>query len=365
MRIPFTLSLYIGWIFLTTMIVVFFCFLFIIYLGDLTELMRRAAGRSNLGFSTVAWITLHKLPGTSEVALPFTVLIACIISFSRLTRRSELSAMRAAGISVWQFCAPACAAALLFGVLSVVAYNPLAARLNGIYQNLEAEHIFGRKEGRVSNVGEAVWLRQSNSIGTAIINAKRGLEHGTRLFEVVIYQLDHSDRFLSRFSADRATYHPGRWSLEETWVVGRSGKSVYHPQYWVETTLSRTQVAASLGIASSMSFWDLPQFIKIAKLSGLAANEYRVQYQMLLAQPIWFCVIALMAAVFSLRLPRLGQIKRLVIAGPLLAIGLFLANHVSRSLGDAGLIPATIAAWLAVSFAGIVSLAVLFFQEDG
>jgi lipopolysaccharide export system permease protein len=365
MMAPSTLSLYVGRVFLVTIVVVFVCFLAIIYVGDLTELMRRASAHPEIAFTTVAMVALYKLPGTSEVILPFSVLFACMIAFYRLARHNELAVMRAAGISVWQFVSPACVAAAIFGVFTITLFNPLAAGTIAAYEHLESELLGGRAGGTVANVGASVWLRQSNAAGTAVVNAARGLERGTELHQVVVYQFDRGDRFLNRVSAERAFYEPGRWRLEQAWVVGRNGEPVHHPEYWVETSLSRTQVAESLGSAKAISFWDLPEFIQIAERAGLAAHEYRVQFHMLIAQPALFCAIVLVAAVFSLRQPRFRQAVRMIVAAPLLALVLFMANHASRSLGDTGALPPIIAAWWTVAFAGLASIAALFYQEDG
>jgi lipopolysaccharide export system permease protein len=47
-----------------------------------------------------------------------------------LSRRLELIIARAAGISAWQFVAPAVVVAFLFGVVATIIYNPVAAALH-------------------------------------------------------------------------------------------------------------------------------------------------------------------------------------------------------------------------------------------
>ncbi len=365
MMLSLTLSLYIARVFLVMILAVFFGFLTVVYLGDISELLRRASYRPDLDLGTVALMALYKLAGTSEVLLSFSVLIACMSAYYGLSRRHELAVMRAAGISAWQFTAPACAAAFLFGMFTVTVYNPLAAAATSTYRTMEAQYLLGGEQGRISNVGGSVWLRQSNSTGAAVINAARGLHRGTELHNVVVYQFDRGDKFLEHIKADRAFYEAGRWRLEEAWITGRSGEPSYVPEHWVGTSLSRTQVSESLGSTSSISFWDLPQFIQIAERAGLSAHQYRVHYHMLLARPALFLAIALLAAVFCLRPPRFGQVVRILAAAPLIGLSLFTANHVSRSLGESGALPAAVAAWWFIALAIVIALTALFVQEDG
>ena len=64
--------------------------------------------------------------------------------FLGLSRRLELVVSRAAGMSAWQFTAPAIVVALAVGVLATTVYNPIAAILQEKAKRLEAE-ISGNK----------------------------------------------------------------------------------------------------------------------------------------------------------------------------------------------------------------------------
>ncbi|MFH7813317.1 LptF/LptG family permease, partial [Acetobacter lovaniensis] len=67
----------------------------------------------------------YKLPLTAQKTLPFAVLFGAMYSFWRLNRNSELVALRASGVSVWQFLLPPLGAAILLGAIKVAAINPL------------------------------------------------------------------------------------------------------------------------------------------------------------------------------------------------------------------------------------------------
>ena len=63
----------------------------------------------------------------AERILPFCVLIGAMSCYLGLSRRLELVIARSAGMSAWQFVRPGLFVAFWIGVLSVLAYNPLAA----------------------------------------------------------------------------------------------------------------------------------------------------------------------------------------------------------------------------------------------
>jgi len=367
-----TLSFYIVRRFMFAIFSIFVACMFLVYLVDLGELLRRSGSKEDVGFGVVAMMAAYKLPGMAERLFPFAILFGSMAAFLNLSRRQELVVARAAGVSVWQFTLPAFAVVFVMGIISVTAYNPLASYLNGQYEILNAEVLKGRSGGILRNSQSGLWLRQANSSGAAIIRASKGANRGLELFDVLVIEFDTDERFSARVEAERAVLidkqkssDGGVWRLENAWVTFENDHPKFVPVYEIETFLSRTQIAEALASPTAISFWDLPKFIEIAEKAGLSAQRYRVHYQFLLAQPFLLSSMVLVAATFSLRIFRMGNVTRMVIFGILTGFALFLANYVSRALGGGGSLPAMIAAWWPAVITLLASLTVLFFQEDG
>ena len=134
------------------------------------ELSRAYGGRGEVGFVRLVELMLLQAPSTSSCC--------CCRSFScsgtmgafvTLNRRSELIAMRAAGVSAWRFIFPAAGAALLIGVLDVAVLNPIAAELNGRYEDAKTAIDEGQA-GRETN--SAIWLRQGDEHTQIVIHAQ-------------------------------------------------------------------------------------------------------------------------------------------------------------------------------------------------
>ena len=79
---------------------------------------RRRARRDRL---TIAQTSFYRVPQLAERVMPFAVLIAAMSSFLDLSRRLELVIARAAGMSAWQFIAPAFLVAAMIGALTTTA----------------------------------------------------------------------------------------------------------------------------------------------------------------------------------------------------------------------------------------------------
>ncbi|HVL41150.1 MAG TPA: LptF/LptG family permease, partial [Brevundimonas sp.] len=106
----------------------------LIMLIDFVEISRGVGSDVDLSGARILGLMLLKSPQVIIQLLPFVFLFGTLAAFVGLNRRSELIAMRAAGVSAWRFVLPAAGAALMFGVLTVGALGPLAASADGLFQ---------------------------------------------------------------------------------------------------------------------------------------------------------------------------------------------------------------------------------------
>jgi lipopolysaccharide export system permease protein len=122
-----TLSRYFGWRFLSAVLAVFAGTLALTAMIDFLELLRRTGDIKDVSGLFIAKITFLRVPFITERVLPFAVLVGAMFCYLNLSRRLELAVARAAGISAWQFIAPAIVIALLIGVATTTVYNPISA----------------------------------------------------------------------------------------------------------------------------------------------------------------------------------------------------------------------------------------------
>src|SRR6478736_5049385 len=193
-----TLSRYFAMRFVASVVGSFIGVIALAAMIDYVELMRRGADWANATAWILAKISLFRVPQLTERIMPFTVLVGAMSCYLTLSRRLELVVARAAGVSAWQFVAPAMIAAFLFGVVATTIYNPLAAVMHERSKRLEAE-----MTGEIpsSGVRESVgdfWVRQRSADGAAIINAKASRQQGAELGAVSVFTFDNEAQFRER-----------------------------------------------------------------------------------------------------------------------------------------------------------------------
>jgi lipopolysaccharide export system permease protein len=89
--------------------------------GAVFELVRRIA-ESGLPLDVAAQVLLLELPSFLVLSFPMATLMATLLTYSKLTGNSELTALRSVGVPTWRMVAPALALALLMSLLTF-AFN--------------------------------------------------------------------------------------------------------------------------------------------------------------------------------------------------------------------------------------------------
>ena len=189
-----------------------------IVLVDVVEQMRTVGTRTEIGIGTAFSLTLLDMPRLILETLPFAMLVGSILTFSRLSRRSEIPAIRAAGVSAWRFLGPAIVLGLLTGIVMVTVLDPLATRSTLEFENKRAALLDTRSAAANADSRDGVWLSQGDADrdkskpgdlqGQAIISAKRIVGRAEALEDVTFYYFkpgpDGDRDFAYRIDAKRA-----------------------------------------------------------------------------------------------------------------------------------------------------------------
>ena len=359
-----TLGRYFAGRFLVAAIGVFASIFMLLVLVDYIEMVRRTSGLASASALMVAETSLFRVPQLLEKMMPFCILIGAMTCYLALSRRLELVVARAAGVSAWQFISPALVSALLLGVLATVAYNPMSANLRETSKRMEAE-LFGDASGGGVQDASGFWINQVNSDGQTIINAVRSEQQGLRLTGVSVFRFDSESQFKERIEAREASLETGRWLFKGVRRYTLDSPPVNQESMYLTTTLTPAQVRNSFSTPETVSFWQLPSYIKSSESSGFATAGYRLQYHKLIAQPFLLAAMVMLAASVSLRFFRMGGVQKMVLSGVGAGFLLYVLSKVTEDLSKAELMHPIASAWLPVLVGGLTGFLALLYQEDG
>ncbi|MBV8977273.1 MAG: LPS export ABC transporter permease LptG [Alphaproteobacteria bacterium] len=358
-----TLYKYLATQFLLGVAIVHGAFLMLAFSIDVVDIINRTAGR-NITSGVIVGMALLQLPDLGQELLPFSVLLGGVFAFARLSRNQELVATRAAGMSAWDFLLPPLSVAVLLGIFQVMVFTPVSAQMLAQFAALEAKYIRG-EESQLAVSINGLWLRQGDETHQSVIHALRVAHQGVELEDVDVFRYAAHDHFLGRIGARSASLEAQAWLLRDANVSGLDGVVSHFARYELPTSMTPTQIQESFASPNTLSFWELPGFIRAAQNAGFAATRHELYFCTLLALPVLFAAMVFMAASFSVRLQRGGGVARMILVSALSGFAIYFFSDLTRALGQSGILPVLIAATAPALAAILIGMTLVFHQEDG
>src|SRR5579872_5652126 len=259
------------------------------------------------------------------------------------------------------------------GSLGVAVYRACAGQRghfgNSCHDRLQSD--VGRLARAFQAAGGGVqdaagfWINQVNSDGQAIINAARSERQGVRLTGLTVFRFDNDNQFKERIEAQEATLEDGYWLFKSVHRYTLDSPPVDQDSLKLATSLTAALVRNGFSTTETVSFWQLPGYIRSSESSGFATAGYRLQYHKLIAQPFLLAAMVMLAASVSLRFFRFGGVQKMVLSGVGAGFLLYVLSKVTEDLSKAELMHPIASAWLPVCVGGLTGFLALLYQEDG
>jgi LPS export ABC transporter permease LptG len=320
----------------------------------------------------VRWrVVLHyyafHVPAILYLILPVAILVAVLVTFGVLSRRNEITAMKAGGISVYRLTAPVLGVALLGSVVLYAFQEFILPQTNRI-ASTDFNVIKGRPP-QSSSLLDRRWILASDNRfynydylverknPVRRRRAEKGVPQEFSLHGLYIYDVDPAGWNLKeRFFVSRATWNGEAYGydLEQGWrhlllpetsfkvfdrmrlrAFGREpGGQIEAPSYF------RREEKPS----DTLDFLELRSHILSLEARGFDVVPLRVQLHRKLAFPTVSVVMTLIGIPFSFVVARRGALYGI---GVSIVIGIvywaFLG--IFEALGNNAALPAVLAAW--------------------
>ncbi|EWC42864.1 LPS export ABC transporter permease LptG [Pseudomonas stutzeri] len=237
--------------------------------------------------------------------LPMAALIGCLIGLGTLASSSELTVMRAAGVSLGR---------IVLAVMKPMLVLLVAGILIGEYAAPWAEDIAQARRSLAQGEGEAqsskrgLWHRQENEF--VHVNA---VQPGGVLVGVTRYRFDDERRLLSSSFARRASYQEDYWRLENistTHFRGDHTEVVRAKDERWDVQLTPQLLGTVVMEPEALSITGLWRYIHYLGEQGLNNARYWLAFWTKLLQPAVTVALVLLAISFifgPLRSVTLGQ----------------------------------------------------------
>jgi lipopolysaccharide export system permease protein len=283
-----------------------------------------------------------RVPQLIASFMPYSVLLATLITLVTLNQNSEVIAMKAAGLSAHQVLAPLLLTAALVSVASFAFNERVVTRATATLKAWEGND-FGpvpQDSGERSNV--------YFTDGTNIFMAQRltGSGKATQMEGVTWYSRDPQGLLAEQVKAERATYAAPGWKLVgvETFDVATAA-SGEKPELVVGEGITLEQIELDKVDADAQSFFALSESINAYEAAGRRTSELRAKWWHKISGPLAAFLMPLLGSVAAFGLARSGALLLRAIIGMALGFAYFVVDNAALAMGSFGGYPPFLAAW--------------------
>lgn len=237
--------------------------------------------------------------------LPMAALIGCLIGLGMLASSSELTVMRAAGISLGRIVVAVMKPTLVLLLVGVLIGEYVAPWTEDIAQ---ARRSLAQGEGEAQSSKHGLWHRQDNEF--VHVNA---VQPGGVLIGVTRYRFDDERRLLSASFARRASYQDDHWllsSIATTHFRGDHTEVAQASEERWDVQLTPQLLGIVVVAPEALSITGLWSYIHYLADQGLNNGRYWLAFWTKSLQPAVTIALVLLAISFifgPLRSVTLGQ----------------------------------------------------------
>jgi len=280
-----------GYIFSTVLMAILMVLMVITGVDVLASLIdQREDISESYGIVQIVNYVLLCVPGRLFVYLPFASLIGCLAGLGILANSSELTVMRAAGVSTGRLLWFSLRPALLLIVIGLAMEQWIVPPTKQFAESYRSLALHDEGAG-ISKYG--LWHREGSQF--MHFNA---VEPNGVLYGVAIYEFSENSTLLRAAYAQRAIFNNNSWLLEdlrETRFLGDRNEQVFLPSSVWKTELTPALLNVLILDPVDLAMTDLWHYANYLVSQELSAQEYFLAFWSKLLQPLAVLSLVLLA----------------------------------------------------------------------
>ncbi|MBV1690566.1 LPS export ABC transporter permease LptG [Novosphingobium sp. G106] len=356
-----TLTLYLARLFITRVVGVLLMLVLILQMLDLlTESGKILAYQGNGQAQLWTYVTL-RAPQLIARFLPYSVLLATILTLFTLNQNSEVISMKAAGLSAHQVLAPLFLTAIVVAVVSFTFNERVVTHATGrlkVWQDASYGPL-----PQDSGVRSNVYLRDGDNILMAA--TVTGTGNAMAMQGVSWYRRDAQGMVTEQLRSPHATFSNPGWRLESPVRFDvKSTETEQLDSLVIAKDVEPNQVTISSVDADSQSIFELTRSIADLQAAGRRTTELEGKWWHKISGPLSSVLMPLLGAMAAFGLARSGQVLIRAIIGMALGFTYFVIDNAALAMGNFGGYPPLVAAWAPFLLFAFIGETVLIRTEE-
>jgi lipopolysaccharide export system permease protein len=298
----------------------------------------------------------YMIPMMVSQTIPASVLLASLITFSSLSKNSEIVAMKANGISLYRTSLP-----LIFITTLICILAFFNSEFITPYGNQKAHFIklveVQKREHRGTFKQNQLWYRGKYGI----YNLKMFDPTTNTIQGITINYLDRDFTLKMRIDAEKAEWRDGKWTFYNL-LITRFAEAEFPSLEYISTKVvdlpeTPSDFNSAQKEADDMGYAELRKYVKKIQSEGYDATRYVVDMHGKIAFTLVSIILVIIGISFSLmKTERSGGIMQSIGIGIFIGFSYWIVHAFALSLGRSGTIPPILSAWFANFMWGIASV---------
>ena len=356
-----TLTMYLAKLFVVRILAVLVMLVLVLMMLDLLSSSGKILAVPGNGQGELLTYAGLRIPQLIQRFLPYSVLLATLITLVTLNQNSEVIAMKAAGLSAHQVLAPLLLTALAVGAFSFAFNERVVTRATATLKAWDVAEFGPIPEE--STVRANVYLAEGSNVLTAA--QLTGSGDAIRMRAVTWYRRSPDGAIVEQIDAESATYAAPGWKLENVTrfdVASASAKE--QESIVVGEELTPDQIDLAKIDPDAVPFWSLGDQIDAFEDAGRRTGEMRAKWWHKLSGPLSSFLMPLLGAVAAFGLARSGQLFVRALIGMALGFAYFVVDNAALAMGNFGGYPPFLAAWAPFLLFALIGETVLIRTEE-
>lgn len=295
-------------------------------------------------------VFLWSLPADIVLVIPMALLLGTLLAVQRLSGESEITALKAAGVTFGRIVAPLLAVGIVMSFVTLYLQEGVVPYANGQLAEIENSVI-----NHTSAFNRDLTVSAPLPGGGRQVTIATAYEPNTRaLLHVTLIQYDNHNNPRQVVFADRAEFESDKWTLQNSSIYrfNPDGTTVDEPgvpNQQVQIGENPTDIVKRMSNddPENMSRSQIADVVRSGQLTQNELRKYVTTYQEKLARPFACFVFILIAIPFGLRSIRAGGSTSLGFGLSLAIVFVYyVVMTVCSFIGEAFLALALLWAWM-------------------
>ena len=293
------------------------------------------------------FMTLLNAPITLFEIFPFIFLISTQFVFYEIFKKDELIILKVNGLNNIKIIKTLFLTSLSLGILMIVLYYNFASKLKFIYIDIKNQFTNDNKYLAVVN-DSGLWLKDEVE-DSILIEISKYIKDNF-LIEVIINEFKRNFTLKKTIQSDKIDISRNNWIIFNPKITENNTSRSDIPQIYYQTNFNEEKINNLFSNFSTLNLIELFDLKEDYETLGYSSDEVMIHLLKLFSTPFFYALMTILSSVIMFNVKKNQNLFFHIILGIFISVMIYYLKFIFVSLGNTGVIPASVSIFLPLIF---------------